>query len=33
VSRAEKELESTTSTYVAKIDDMVKAKETELLDI
>ena len=33
VSRAEKELESVTSTYVTKIDDMVKAKETELLDI
>ncbi|MFC5064710.1 ribosome recycling factor [Actinomycetospora atypica] len=33
VSRAEKDLESTTSTYVAKIDDMVKAKEAELLAV
>jgi ribosome recycling factor len=33
VSRAEKEFESTTSTYVSKIDDMVKAKETELLEV
>ncbi|MDL5155989.1 ribosome recycling factor [Actinomycetospora termitidis] len=33
VSRAEKELESTTATYVAKIEDMVKAKEAELLEV
>ena len=33
VGRAEKELEGTTATYVAKIDDMVKAKETELLEV
>ena len=33
VSRAEKDLEATTSTYVGKIDDMVKAKEAELLEV
>ena len=31
--RAEKELESTTAKYVAQIDDMVKSKENELLEV
>ncbi|MEJ2867667.1 ribosome recycling factor [Actinomycetospora sp. OC33-EN08] len=33
VSRAEKELEATTATYIAKIEDMVKSKEAELLEV
>jgi len=31
--RAEKELEAVTSRYVAQIDDLVKSKETELLEV
>lgn len=31
--RAEKELESTTSKYVAQVDELVKNKETELLEV
>ena len=33
VSRAEKELQSTTDRYVHQIDDLVKHKETELLEV
>jgi len=33
VSRAEKELEGTTHKYVASVDDVVKRKEAELLDV
>lgn len=33
VARAEKELESVTATYITKIEDMVKAKEAELLEV
>ena len=33
VSRAEKELESTTSKYIASVDDVVKHKEAELLEV
>lgn len=32
-ARAEKELESATSKYVAQIDELVKNKETELLEV
>ncbi len=32
-SRAEKELESVTSRYVAQVDDLVKNKEAELLEV
>lgn len=32
-ARAEKELEGTTSKYVAQIDELVKNKETELLEV
>ena len=31
--RAEKELESVTGRYVAQIDEMVKGKEAELLEV
>ena len=33
VRRAEKELDETTSKYVAGVDDIVKHKETELLEV
>ncbi|MGH3797178.1 MAG: ribosome recycling factor [Pseudonocardiaceae bacterium] len=33
VTRAEKELESTTHRYVVQIDELVKHKETELLEV
>jgi ribosome recycling factor len=33
VSRAEKELQGTTDKYVHQIDDLVKHKETELLEV
>jgi ribosome recycling factor len=33
VSRAEKELDKTTARYVAMVDDLVKHKETELLEV
>ena len=33
VSRAEKELDKTTATYVHQIDDLVKHKEDELLEV
>ncbi len=33
VARAEKELESTTSKYIASVDDVVKRKEAELLEV
>ncbi|MDQ3989691.1 MAG: ribosome recycling factor [Actinomycetota bacterium] len=33
VNRAEKELESTTSRYVHQVDDLVKHKESELLEV
>lgn len=33
VSRAEKELESTTHRYVGQIDELVKHKESELLEV
>jgi len=33
VSRAEKELQGTTDRYVHQIDDLVKHKETELLEV
>ncbi|GAA1681829.1 ribosome recycling factor [Fodinicola feengrottensis] len=33
VNRAEKELEATTHKYVAAIDDLMKHKETELLEV
>ena len=33
VNRAEKELEATTHKYVAAVDDLMKHKETELLEV
>jgi ribosome recycling factor len=33
VNRAEKELEATTHKYVAAVDDLMKNKETELLEV
>jgi len=33
VRRAERELQDLTDTYVAKIDELLKHKETELLEI
>ena len=33
VARAEKELDKHTSAHVAKIDDLLKHKETELLEV
>ncbi len=33
VTRAEKELEKTTSQYVANVDDLLKHKEAELLEV
>jgi ribosome recycling factor len=33
VVRAEKELQKTTDSYVAKVDELLKAKEAELLEI
>jgi ribosome recycling factor len=33
VGRAEKELQGTTDRYVHQIDDLVKHKETELLEV
>jgi ribosome recycling factor len=33
VARGEKELEKVTSEHVAKIDDLLKHKETELLEV
>ena len=33
VARAEKELEGTTDRYVHQVDDLVKHKETELLEV
>ena len=33
LARAEKEMEKTTSDHVAKIDDMLKHKEAELLEV
>lgn len=33
VKRAEKELEATTSRFVTQVDDLLKAKETELLAV
>ncbi|WP_305094669.1 ribosome recycling factor [Prescottella sp. R16] len=33
VGRAEKELDKTTSRYVAQIDDLVKRKEAELMEV
>ena len=33
VARAEKELEKTTHQYVANVDDLLKHKETELLEV
>jgi ribosome recycling factor len=33
VSRAEKELDATTHRYVAQIDELVKHKESELLEV
>ncbi|GED97628.1 ribosome recycling factor [Gordonia crocea] len=33
VTRAEKELDKTTSSYVAQVDDVVKNKEDELLEV
>ena len=33
VNRAEKELEKTTSQYVASVDDLLKHKEAELLEV
>lgn len=33
VSRAEKELDKTTSGYVAQVDELVKHKESELLEV
>jgi ribosome recycling factor len=33
VARAEKELQSTTDRYVHQVDDLVKHKETELLEV
>jgi ribosome recycling factor len=33
VSRAEKELDKTTAQYVSQIDELVKNKEGELLEV
>ena len=33
VARAEKELQGTTDRYVHQVDDLVKHKETELLEV
>lgn len=33
VTRAEKELDKTTAKYVAQIDELVKHKEAELLEV
>mgnify|MGYP003342316206 CR=1 FL=1 len=33
LARAEKEMEKTTSDHVSKIDDMLKHKEAELLEV
>ncbi|GAC68979.1 ribosome recycling factor [Gordonia soli] len=33
VSRAEKDLDKTTATYVAQVDELVKHKENELLEV
>lgn len=33
VGRAEKELDKTTAKYVAQIDDLVKHKEAELMEV
>jgi len=33
VSRAEKDLDKATAQYVAQIDDLVKHKESELLEV
>ena len=33
VGRAEKELQATTDQYVHQVDDLVKNKETELLEV
>ena len=33
VRRAEKDLEGTTHTYVAQIDELLKSKENELLEV
>lgn len=33
VSRAEKDLDKTTASYVAQVDDLVKHKESELLEV
>ena len=33
VTRAEKELEKTTSQYVASVDELLKHKEAELLEV
>jgi ribosome recycling factor len=33
VGRAEKELQSTTDKYVAQVDELVKHKEAELLEV
>jgi ribosome recycling factor len=33
VARAEKELQNVTDRYTAQIDDLVKHKETELLEV
>ena len=33
VGRAEKELDKTTQKYVAQIDELVKHKESELLEV
>jgi ribosome recycling factor len=33
VARGEKELDKNTSAHVAKIDDLLKHKETELLEV
>jgi ribosome recycling factor len=33
VRRAEKELDDTTSKYVAQIDELLKHKETELMEV
>ena len=33
VGRAEKELQSLTDQYVAQVDDLVKHKEAELLEV
>jgi ribosome recycling factor len=33
VARAEKELEKSTSTYVERIDELLRTKESELLEV